>query len=125
MSDDGETGADSPVSPDTRGGPSALVEDDPPREWDSSRGVLAKDALRLGRPRKRDLDKDRYWLAWGVLGAFCAASAAAFIILLLAPEAKLETFRSFTPLVLGPLSTLTGTGFAWFYAERSASRSDR
>jgi hypothetical protein len=71
--------------------------------------------------RGRDLDRDRFNLAAAILGLFVLSSAGLLALLYLLPADKLQDLRALSPLILSPLATLAGTGFAWFYAERQNS----
>jgi hypothetical protein len=71
--------------------------------------------------RGRDLDRDRFNLAAAILVLFVLSSAGVLVLLYFLPADKLQDLRALSPLILSPLATLAGTGFAWFYAERQNS----
>ena len=73
--------------------------------------------VKAGSPR--DIDRDRFTLSMAILVMFLLAGAGVLTLVWFLPAEKMEDLRGVAPLILSPLATLAGTGFAWFYGDRA------
>ncbi|MFE3447073.1 hypothetical protein ACFXNW_28910 [Nocardia sp. NPDC059180] len=64
------------------------------------------------------VSQHRFTLARGLLALVAATSLFLLAASVFAPVDKLEAVKSMGSIVFGPLVTLLGTSFAWYYATR-------
>lgn len=83
-----------------------ITEDESPQA-----GVVG---ARVGEP----LDNHRFSLASQLLWLVAATTVALLLAAAFAPADHLEAVKSIASVVFGPLITLLGTSFAWYYATR-------
>ncbi len=83
-----------------------ITEYEPPQA-----GVVG---ARVGEP----LDNHRFSLASQLLWLVAATTVILLAAAVFAPTDHLEAVKSIASVVFGPLITLLGTSFAWYYATR-------
>lgn len=73
------------------------------------------------KTRKLDLPEQRFWLAVALLATVATLAIGLVLAVMLTGESRLEQVKSIAGIVFGPLVTLLGTSFAWYFAKNSDS----
>jgi hypothetical protein len=77
--------------------------------------------VRLGK--KAGLPEHRFMLAIALLATVSILAIGLVVAVMLTGESRLESIRSIAGIIFGPLVTLLGTSFAWYFAKTSESDS--
>lgn len=74
---------------------------------------------RLGN--KASLPEHRFKLAVALLATVSILAIGLVVAVMFTGESRLESIRSIAGIIFGPLVTLLGTSFAWYFAKTSDS----
>jgi len=98
--------------------PKPLEENVPPHGLQGG-AVVSK---RRRSSRSRSLNDRRYHITVLLIGVVAALAAGGLVFLAIRPDSSNDTVREYLAITFGPLVTLLGTSFAWFFAssEREA-----
>ncbi|WP_380177003.1 hypothetical protein ACFEMC_23305 (plasmid) [Kineococcus sp. DHX-1] len=80
------------------------------------------DAETISATAPPDLNKHRFTLAWLLLALVALFAIGSVIAAILLPTNRFEQAREVIQIVFGPLVTLLGTSFAWYYASSRNSK---
>jgi hypothetical protein len=83
--------------------------------------------LKAGTPprlgSKASLPEHRFKLAVALLATVSILAIGLVLAVMFTGETRLESIRSIAAIIFGPLVTLLGTSFAWYFAKNSDSDS--
>ena len=106
------------------GAPAVAAEQKPIEENVRPHGLQAEAVVSKRRrtSRSRSLNDRRYHITVMLIGVVAVLAAGGLAFLLIRPDSPNDTLREYLAITFGPLVTLLGTSFAWFFAssEREA-----
>lgn len=81
--------------------------------------LMAGGQVRVGK--KAGLPEHRFRLAVALLLTVSILAIGLVLAVMFTGESRLESIRSIAGIVFGPLVTLLGTSFAWYFAKNTGS----
>jgi hypothetical protein len=79
--------------------------------------------IETGRPKGFTLNDRRFQLTAGLMVLVGVLSIGMFALVAFLPADRANVIKDLIPVIFGPLVTLVGTSFAWFFA--TTDREDR